>query len=209
MSLVVSECFIHSFIQSSFFNFFLYLPTAPMFSSPICSICYRVVSRDISHLITLSPCGHTICMECANQTIQIRPACPTCQKSLSKFPPTITPLWEIIKITGEKKINNALYYKVLFQDTTHEGSELNLLKRGIKSKTPISNSTTFQVRWNIMWVPTNLVPLKLIETWNTIFRQKWIATVENKRQKSLRRSKKAASQHKPFWCDDVNARFQY
>lgn len=71
-----------------------------------CKICYQSYDDDLKKPYIISPCSHTICLECLKEILMLSNTCPFCKKEIKASICEMKPNYELIDIIYKIKNTN-------------------------------------------------------------------------------------------------------
>lgn len=71
-----------------------------------CKICYQSYDDDLKKPFIISPCSHTICLECLKEILMLTCTCPFCKKEIKASICEMKPNYELIDIIYKIKNTN-------------------------------------------------------------------------------------------------------
>ena len=71
-----------------------------------CKICYQSYDDDVKKPYIISPCSHTICLDCLREILEINSNCPFCKKEIKASINEMKPNYELIDIIYTIKNSN-------------------------------------------------------------------------------------------------------
>ena len=96
-----------------------------MICTPTCSVCYKNYSENVIP-VTLQPCGHGNCSECANRIIESdNPSCPLCRASVVKHVPN----YDLIEITEKVKLDTSFWGRRLMETVSIPGQTIEISEK--------------------------------------------------------------------------------